>query len=358
MRVSKVARADLAGDLASAIAGWLVALLLLRYLHDAWQPGWALACGLLAGIVLRRLVRPNYASFPLYVRRPLGVGVVLLGTIVASWATLAREPWSYWLLRWREAVTLPLLAGFLGLAIAGVIYSHARMRREIEESRTREAALREATLRARLRALQAQINPHFLFNALNALAELTHDDPHVAEQLVGDLGHLLRYGLRSSARRTVPLGQELEAVDRYVRIEAARLGDRLRVVRRIDPDVRHVQVPGLVLQPLVENAVQHAVASRTQGGTVEITVRRRGGRVDIRVRDDGPGLPEHVIAALSSPGERPEALEAPSAAAGTEGAGGGLINVVRRLALTYRGEATFTVTAADPGTEIEVTIPT
>lgn len=346
--------AELGVDLAATLGGSILSLLLLWYLHGTWQPGWALLCGSLAGFGLRRVVRPSYSTFPPYLRNPLGAGIVVLGTVVASWATLGRQPSSYWLLRWREAVTLPILAAALGLGLAGVIYSHARMRAEIEAARSREAALREATLRARLKALQAQINPHFLFNAFNALAELTHDDPAVAEQLVEDLAHLLRYSLRSSAG-TVRLGQELEAVDRYLRVEQARLGPRLRVTREVAPEALAVRVPGLILQPIVENAVQHAVAPRPEGGEVNIRIERGPDGVTIQVGDDGPGLPEATLARLDL--SLVDATESLDIAAGSGGAGGGLANVLQRLALGYRGKATFSARRLEPGTLIEMGLP-
>ena len=349
---------DLFVDTGSAVCGWAVALVLLRYLHDVWQPGWAAICGVLGGIVLRRAVRPTYGSFPIYLRRPLSAAVVLLGATVASWATLARQPSSYWLLRWREASMLALLAASIGLGLAAVIYSHARLRREIEAAREREAELREATLQAQLRALQAQINPHFLFNAFNALAELTHDDPVVAEQLVGDLAHLLRYSLRSSAAATVPLRQEVEAIERYLRIEQARLGERLRVSIDVDADVLDAPIPGLVLQPLVENAVQHAVATRRSGGLVRIRAERRNGALRLDDDDDGPGLPDSVRAQLAAHASSPaiDSVDLGSTP-GTAGAGGGLLNVARRLDLAYRGRARLTTVATDHGTNIEVLIP-
>jgi sensor histidine kinase YesM len=342
-------------DLLGAVGGALVALLLLRYLHDAWQPVWALVCGLVAGIALRRLAQPGFDTFPRYLRLPLSVVTVLLGTVVASWATLARQPSSYWLLRWREAVTLFLIASVLGLALVAVTYSHARMRREIEEARAREAELREATLQAQLSALQAQINPHFLFNAFNALAELTHDDPATAEKLVGDLAHLLRYSLRSSAQERVPLSQELEATRRYLGVEHARLGDRLRVTEQIDDDALDALVPGLVLQPLVENAVQHAVASRRAGARVHIEVEEQEEAILISVTDDGPGLPADLLGPEDSDGLCP--LLASQGTRGTAGAGGGLANVRKRLELTYRGRAGIAVRRRDPGTRIEMRIP-
>jgi len=343
-------------DLFAIAGGTGLAILLLWYLHGAWQPWRALGCGLISGVVLRRIARPSYSSFPPYLRRPIDTGVVLLGAILTSWATLASEPMSVWLLLWREAVTLPILATVLGLGLVSVVYSHARLRREIEESRAREAALRESALRARLRALQAQINPHFLFNAFNALAELTHADPEVAEQMVGDLAHILRYTLRSSAEGIVHLDRELEVIRRYLRVEKARLGDRLCVIEEIAPETLKRQLPGLTLQPLVENAVLHAVAPRREGGTIRIEVVAREGYLRIRVDDDGPGLPPEIHDALAVNYEEAIAIERASRG-GTGGAGGGLVNVRQRLLLRYRGAASLETAELNPGTRIEVRIP-
>ena len=351
---------DLLTDLVFAIDGTLVALLLLRYLHYEWQPGWALGCGVVAGIFLRRGVAPIYSSFPDFLRRPLNIAVVLLGTVVAVWATLAAPQYgvTYLLARWREAAALTIVGVVLGLAIAAAVYTHARMRREVEAHRLREAALRETALRARLRALQAQINPHFLFNAFNALAELAHDDPDLAEEMIGDLAHLLRYSLRSSALGTVPLSQELDAVDRYLRVERARLGDRLRVERHVDPSVVDTLVPGLILQPLVENAVQYAVASRPEGGSVQICVESNGDRVRIVVEDDGPGIPDWVRKQVHRFAGRSGLESSEVGLWGTGGAGGGIANVQQRLTLSYRGTAQLAIAEpGESGSRVEILVP-
>ena len=277
-------------DAAYAPGATALAMLLLWYLHGAWQPWWALACGLGAGVLLRRVVAQGYAAFPPFLKRPLDAGVALVGTFLGCWITLAGYPIPYWILRWREALALPAAAALLGLGIAAVVYTFRRLQLEIEEHEARLAALREAELRARLRALQAQINPHFLFNALNSLAEMVHGDADEAEQMVGDLAHLLRYSLRSSASGLVTLDQELESVRRYLRLERVRLGARLRVEEDIEDGVGAAELPGLVLQPLVENAIKHAVAPRPEGGSLRIVARRDTGGVVVIVEDDGPSV--------------------------------------------------------------------
>ncbi len=317
-------------DVAYAPASTGLALLLLWYLHGVWQPWWALACGVGAGLVLRRVVAQAYAAFPPFLCRPLDAGVVLVGTFLGSWATLAGYPLPYWVLRWREALTLPASAALLGLGIAAVVYTFRRLQTEIEDREARLAALREAELRARLRALQAQINPHFLFNALNSLAEMVHGDADEAEQMVGDLAHLLRYSLRSGSG-LVTLDQELEAVRRYLRLEGARLGARLRVQEHIGDGAGAAELPGLVLQPLVENAVKHAVAPRPEGGLVRVAARRDGDGVTVVVEDDGPGLGQTELQRYDDGG----AVE--GAVVGTGGAGGGLASAQQRLALAGRG---------------------
>ena len=357
MRVYHVVR-----EVLFASGGSAIAMLLLYYLHEEWMPGWALGCGLVAGVFLRRAVAPVYSELPSFLRRPLNLAVVLLGTIVAVWATLAVPPYNagtYYLLHWREILALSSAAVLLGLGIAAAVYTHSRLRREVEEHRIRESVLRETALRAQLKALQAQINPHFLFNALNALAELAHDDPDQAEELIGDLSHLLRYSLRSSAVEAVPLSHELEAVERYLRIERARLGRRLVVEQSVDRSVTQVGIPGLILQPLVENAVQHAVAPRPEGGTVRIEVKNEEEGVRIVVEDDGPGLPEDIsqqlngFAAVAALAGVARAVEG-----GTAGAGGGLGNVQKRLALSYRGAARMIFVESEMGgSRVEILVP-
>ncbi len=335
-------------DITWLIGGGVLALLLLFYLHEAWRPWTALLSGLLGAVILRYLTTPQLRRFPSFLRLNFELGTALVGVLLASWATLVLEPTAYWVFRWRPAVALAVAAALLGLALTAMYLQQIRYERVLVLHRDRADALREEALRAELRALQAQINPHFLFNALGALAELTRVDAEAAETLVQDLAHLLRYSLRSSSHPRVTLGRELEAVDRYLRIEQARLGERLDIERRIDEALLDLPLPGLVLQPLVENAIRHGVSPRSEGGRVLIEARREGDRLLLAVEDDGPGLPEAQLEMLAGK-EHPDG-------AGSEGAGGGLANAAQRLALAYRGRGSLRHSEG-AGTRLEIELP-
>jgi len=140
---------------------------------------------------------------------------------------------------------------------------------------------------AQLDALHAQIQPHFLFNAMNVLRALIPEDPARARDLVTELSDLLRYALQAGRRERVPLEEELGIVESYLRIEQARFEQRLRW--RIDADaaVRALPLPPMLLQTLVENAVKHGIATSTEGGEVAVSARREGGQVRLRVTNPG-----------------------------------------------------------------------
>ncbi len=335
-------------ELLHVVAGTIVALGLLAFLHGELQPLWAAVCGILGAGVLRRLVAALLADLPDFLRLPLGAGIGLSAVLVAVPATMALYPLAYWALRWRQAAALPVTALLLALVLALVVTTHRRLARQIEEREARLAALRQEELQARLRALQAQINPHFLFNVLNTLAELVHGDPDEAERFVEDLAFLLRHSLRSSATAQIPLAKELEAVERYLRLEQARLGPRLAARVEADPAVREWPVPGLTLQPLVENAVRHAIAPRPEGGQLRVTISPEAGGLRVQVEDDGPGMAAELL----------DAPEPEATARGTGGAGGGLRNVRQRLELAYQGAARMEIdTPPAGGTRVQLWVP-
>jgi two-component system, LytTR family, sensor kinase len=152
---------------------------------------------------------------------------------------------------------------------------------------------REAQLaRAELHALKAQLHPHFLFNTLHTISSLIRKEPLKAEAMLMQLGDLLRITLREHRTDEVPLADELAFVDRYLEIEQARFGERLRITRRIDSAALDGMVPHLLLQPLVENAVRHGVAPQLAGATMVIRAERRDGIIALEVTDDGAGAAE------------------------------------------------------------------
>ncbi|HXV77720.1 MAG TPA: sensor histidine kinase, partial [Candidatus Polarisedimenticolaceae bacterium] len=170
-----------------------------------------------------------------------------------------------------------------------------RERREHErryaELDVRAARLEAQVARARLRALEMQINPHFLFNALNGIASLIQqrrgDD---AFRAIALLGELLRETIGGEGRKLVPLEREAAFLERYLELERMRFGERMRSSIEVAVECRAVAVPVMILQPLVENAVRHAVAERRGPGAIRVTATARDGRVVLEVRDDGPGL--------------------------------------------------------------------
>ncbi len=165
--------------------------------------------------------------------------------------------------------------------------------REAKESRLESAELGAMLQQAQLDALRSQLNPHFLFNTLHSIAELIHENPRHAEQMVLQLGELLRKSLKTQALE-VPLAEELEFIRSYLAIEQTRLGERLELVWKIDPGVLGARVPSLILQPIVENAVRHGIAATPRGGRLEIGAARVGDELRLEVRDNGPGLkPDH-----------------------------------------------------------------
>jgi hypothetical protein len=160
--------------------------------------------------------------------------------------------------------------------------------RRSEERERRAAELDRALTRARLDALRTQIHPHFLFNTLHAIASRIRTDPRGAEDMLGSLGDILRVNLATNADHETSFREELSMIDRYLAIQRVRLGDRLRVELTIDESALAVAVPVLVLQPLVENAIEHGIARRIAGGTLRIEGSVAGDRLTVRVSDDVP----------------------------------------------------------------------
>lgn len=187
---------------------------------------------------------------------------------------------------------------------------------------------------AELQALRAQINPHFLFNALNALYAAIPRSASAARETLLDLSEILRYSL-DGKRQYVRLEEELRVVEAYLAVERLRLGDRLTVKLDCDDSARSIRIPAFTIQPLVENAVKHGVSSRPNGGRVDVDVRTLDGRLSVSVADDGGGFPEEI----------------------SPRSGHGLQNVRRRLELCYGEDASFTIDSSADGARVEFQAP-
>lgn len=207
---------------------------------------------------------------------------------------------------------------------------------ELNKERTR-------AMEAELRALRAQISPHFIYNALAAIASFVRTDPERARELLLEFADFSRYALRRGGEYTT-LADELRNVERYLVLEQARFGDRLEVSLQVAPEVLPVAIPFLVVQPLVENAVRHGLESKTGTGRITITARDRGSEAVISVEDDGAGSePDVVRAALA--GE-------------ADGASMGLSNVDARLRQVYGDNYGLVVeTAPLAGTKVTFRVP-
>jgi two-component system LytT family sensor kinase len=153
------------------------------------------------------------------------------------------------------------------------------------------AELEKQLAEARLQALQMQLNPHFLFNSLHSISALMHQDVEGADGMIARLSDLLRAALESSDTQEVTLREELDLLKRYLAIEQIRFGDRLNVNIAAPPELLDAEVPNLILQPLVENAIRHGVEPRATPGRIELRAQRSNNALVLEVSDNGPGLP-------------------------------------------------------------------
>ncbi|HEY6209603.1 MAG TPA: histidine kinase [Gemmatimonadales bacterium] len=266
------------------------------------------------------------SSLPIH----LGASLVFVVLKVTAFAPLFR------LLNPGEGRTwsMVLFGGFYADMLAywasvGVIHAIEYYR----ESRERQL---EAT-RLALENLRAQLQPHFLFNTLQSISTLIYRDPRAADRMLTDLSELLRLSLRTTGAQEVPLAEELGFLGRYLEIMRVRFGDRLVIAVDTSPDLTDALVPSLILQPIVENAIEHGMADRPDIGHVTVRATHDGTALHLEVSDDGPGLPPM-----------------PS----NEGRGIGLANTRERLARLYG--ATGRIDTSSPnggGVTVRLTIP-
>lgn len=310
---------------------WLSYKISLAYAYSIGLAIWTLEA-----FVLPRFGRPAYwgGTLPLWTEAALYACSALGG---AGVAVLVTHFWIFpeYLTNPRSLVISAFFVVVFTALFTGISYAIVFYRTSVERARAVEAARAELA-RAELRALRAQINPHFLFNTLNSIASLISVNPAAAEDTTTRLAEIFRYALTTSSREQARLADEVDFLRDYLAIEHIRFGERLRVRESIDPDLEDAMVPSLLLQPLVENAVKYAVSSRPEGGTVAITARRDGDDLLIEVADDGPGIDR---------------------ASANPGTGFGLNSVRERLRASGRPDAIAIESSPGSGTRIRIRLP-
>jgi len=216
--------------------------------------------------------------------------------------------------------------------------------REFREREMQATELAGRLAQAQLQALRMQLNPHFLFNALNAVSSLMLKDVVAANKMISRLGELLRLTLEKSDQQEVPLQQEIDFLRRYLEIEQIRFGERLQLQMEVEPSTLPAAVPNLILQPLVENAIRHAIEPQEAGGQIVLRSIRDNGRLVLQVSDSGPGLPPASAQAAEEPGKTRERI--------------GLNNTRERLRKLYGGNQQFDLTGnAQGGVTASLSIP-
>jgi two-component system LytT family sensor kinase len=249
-----------------------------------------------------------------------------------------------WCEECRPTTTLGYIAystGHLYVVLSWVgLYVGLKYYRQLQTQSRQVLAATAMAHEAQLKMLRYQLNPHFLFNTLNAISTLVLDrNNQVANQMVQGLSAFLRHSLDSDPMQRVTLKQELDALNLYLGIERMRFAERLAVETRVAPECWSALLPSLLLQPLVENAIKHAISRMVAGGTLVISAQRAGDRLELRVADNGPG-------------------SADLHHANGDGCGVGLKNTRERLRVLYGEQQSVDVRSGEAGgVQVTLTIP-
>ena len=260
---------------------------------------WCWSWGLITPFILAFDRRLPFSGKQIWWRILAHLSASLLFTAVyrfvnaAAWAALGLGSWNS--VRPSQIFTLWKLNDFLwNWFICWVIVAALQAFRYYERylsSELRLERMERSFTEARLNALRMQLDPHFLFNALNTISSQVERDPKLTRRMIEHLGDLLRMSLESKDRQQVPLAEEMEFLAPYLAIQKIRFGEKLMIEIEIEPEVQYATVPSLFLQPLIENAIRHGISHRASGGAVIVSARKVDGQLEIRVQDDGVGLP-------------------------------------------------------------------
>jgi len=276
---------------------------------------------LLTHLLRREIHRRQWLSLPLSKSAPrLALAAVLVG-LCSALQVVGVGALSGGSAAFNRAAVLSTAFSLVGACLTWTVFYVA-----ITSSR-RSVEMRVHLRDAQLRALEAQVNPHFLFNSLNTIRGMIVEDPAVAQDMVTRLANILRYNLEREKTSTVPLEREIEIVADYLAIESIRFDDRLTVRMEIQPAAAQAQVPSMLIQTLVENAVKHGIGARTEGGEILIRASIRNGALALEIVNSGQ---------LSAPNGHSTQI--------------GLVNARERLRLLYGEQATLRLENRDTAT--------
>jgi signal transduction histidine kinase len=293
------------------------------------------AVRLLERQAMTRSVRSSTGASDLPEEVILALPVLAAGAVGCFGVTIALEALRILILRaFFPAIIVIVLVGVFAWYALQLVASTTRGLYEVARLKAERAARAETEAsEARLAALQAQMNPHFLFNALNTVASLVRTDAVRAERAVENLAGVLRQTLRRSAHTMTTVDDEAGYVRAYLEVERERLGPRLQVTMAIEDATRACRIPTMSLQPLVENALTHAVGTRLEGGSIRVSARAAGARLVLTVDDTGGGFP-----AGYAPGT-------------------GLSNLRQRLQTIYGDAAQLVIASSDAGARVTIDLP-
>ncbi|MFY9531621.1 MAG: histidine kinase [Candidatus Acidiferrales bacterium] len=313
----------------AAMVGLLAGLIrqVMPNKEDVWHFGPFLFLNIPRAVVqLFREGRFNWAMLPLGACASCSLGQMALAQLAPERWLFAIHPQSW------PLVLLVILSSVMAVAVPVKIWNNTRIEMNLEQNQ-------QYLLKARMDALTSQINPHFLFNTLNTVSSLIRYDPDLARIVVIKLSNILRRLLRKH-ETFVPLRDELEFIDDYLDIEVVRFGrDKLQFFKEIDQETLEAFVPSMLLQPMVENAIKHGLATKLEGGEIHVRTRRQNGCLMIEVEDNGIGIAEDRLAMVYDGGI-------------------GISNVHERLRLLYGDQFRMDIRSQEGrGTQIHIEIP-
>ena len=245
--------------------------------------------------------------------------------------------WAYWpTLGWGLGLTIHGLSVFAGRSFFGSDWEQKKVDEIMARENLKVVSSEKQLVQAQMRMLQAQIEPHFLFNTLATIQSLIGRSPEKANLMMDNFIAYLRQSLSASRSQEGTVKQEFDLLRHYLELLKIRMGDRLQFDLDVADDLQSASLPPMLLQPIVENAIKHGLEPKVEGGTVRVSARRDGVHMVLSVADNGLGFSDH---------------------ADSSGEGVGLSNLRERIAVLYDGQATLTVAQINPGTEITIRVP-